>query len=121
MCGKKFVSMMSSHHCQYQGNAFFQNKDELHTIYVDSRIVIDADLFRKSNPNYPRLQNQTAPLDGLVIDVWGNIVHSSEPNRVISNGTKPSEMKKEDLIICCPTLLGFSLGAKFWGETLHLR
>jgi hypothetical protein len=55
-CGEKFVTMMGAHHRQYHGTAFFQCPHELHRITVDSRIVIDAALFRKCNPNYPRLQ-----------------------------------------------------------------
>jgi hypothetical protein len=110
-CGEKFVSMIGSHHRRYQGQAFFQHKNELHKIYVDGRIMVDAGAFQKSNPNYPRLRT---PLNALLRDLC-DLNCSSD--RVRSSGTKPSEMKQEDLLICCPTLLGFSLSKKVWGET----
>jgi hypothetical protein len=53
--GQKFREMRDSHHVYYQGNAFFQEPDRLIRIPVKSRIVINAGLFRKSNPSYPRL------------------------------------------------------------------
>lgn len=119
-CGQKFMSMMGSHHCHYRGNAFFQHKKELVRVPVNCRIMIDAGLFRKSNPNYPRLQTKkpaSAALDGFVIDLWADSsTNQSDSHRVKSNGMEPSEMKEDDLLLCCPTLLGFSLGDKFWGE-----
>jgi hypothetical protein len=36
-------------------DAFFQEPDRLIRIPVKSRIMINAGLFRKSNPSYPRL------------------------------------------------------------------
>lgn len=116
-CGQKFVSMMGSHHRYYQGNAFFQEPNGLIRVPVNSRIMIDADLFRKSNPSYPRLFTKKA--DGVAIDLglWGTSSTSqSDSERVKSNGIDPGEMKEEDLLIYSPTLLGFSLGDKFWGE-----
>ena len=114
-CGKRFVSMIGSHHCHYQGQAFFRHKNELRKLYVHSRIMIDADGFQKSNSNYPRLRS---PSNDLLLHHLCDPNYSPESNRVMSNGTKPSEMKEEDFLICCPTLLGFSLDGKFWGETI---
>ena len=39
-------------------------------------------------------------------------------NRVVkSDGIKPAELTEDDLLICCPTVLGFSFGEKQWGES----
>jgi len=41
------------------------------------------------------------------------------PYRVVkSDGVEPAEITKDDLLICCPTVLGFSFGEKQWGESL---
>ena len=87
--------------------------------------MIDASLFQKSNLNYPRLQvKKSADLnDTFTIDLlWdGGSTTQSDPHQVKSNGMKPSEMKDNNLLTCCPTLLGFSLDDKFWGEISHLH
>ena len=38
------------------------------------------------------------------------------PSQVKSNGVEPAELTEDDLLICCPTVLGFSFGEKLWGE-----
>ena len=120
-CGGNFVNMMGSHHRHYQGTSFFQYKRELHRVSVDGRIMIDAALFRKCNPNYPRLQSRIlAETDGFG-NFFDSLTSQSHSPSVKSNGMVPSEMKKEDLLICCPTVLGFSLSDKFWGETSHFH
>ncbi len=70
-CGQKFRSMLDSHHVYYQGNAFFQSPNELFRTHVKSRIMVDAEMFRKSNPNYPRLFTKKS--DGVLhLDLWGS-------------------------------------------------
>jgi hypothetical protein len=111
---KKFVSMLGSHHCQYTGNAFFQHKTDLIRVHVNCRIMIDAGLFRKSNPNYPRLQTKETSTSLDCFFGVGEVAH----DRIKSRDVKVTKMKNDDLLICCPTLLGFSLGDKFWGAAL---
>jgi hypothetical protein len=67
-CGRNFVNITGSHPRQYQGTTFFQCKRELRRVSVDGRIMIDAALFWKCNPNYPRLQSKIiAETDGYSI------------------------------------------------------
>ena len=40
-------------------------------------------------------------------------------NGIRSNGIDPSALKEEDLAICSPTVLGFSLNEKAWGRLEH--
>jgi hypothetical protein len=80
---------------------------------VDSRVIIDPDFFWKMNPNYSRPRTD--------LDV-------TRPNQpppgwstrtvVKSNGIEPAELTEDDLLICCPTVLGFSFGEKIWGESI---
>jgi hypothetical protein len=37
-------------------------------------------------------------------------------NQVKCDNIELSELKKNKLLICCPTVLGFSLDKKLWGE-----
>jgi len=77
--------------------------------------MIDAKLFRKNNPSYPKLFSPKS--DGFAVDLglWGSSSQSNS-ERVKSNGVSPEEMKEDDLMICSPTALGFSLADKFWGK-----
>jgi hypothetical protein len=115
--GQKFIDMRDSHHVYYQGNAFFQEPNGLARIPVKSRIMIDAELFRKSNPSYPRLFTKKSD----AIDLWGSSSTARpDSERVKSNGVDPDKMKDDDLLICPATALGFSLNDKFWGKAYIL-
>jgi hypothetical protein len=119
-CGRKFATSMDSHHCQYQGIAFFEQNRHLAQVPVDGRIMIDANLFRKINPNYPRFRNKKPICTDFEFDVGlliGSSADQSHSSKVRSNGKEPSEMSEDELLTCCPTLLGFSLSHKFWGKS----
>lgn len=107
---RTFISMMGSHYCQYHGNAFFMHNQSLIQVPVNGRVMIDAGALWKINPNYPRLQAKK--LEGF-IDLWTRDLTVNSNARVKSNGTHPSEMNDKDLLICSPTLLGFSFREKF--------
>lgn len=111
-CGNKFVSIMGRHHCQYTGIAFFQDKQNIVKTHVDGRVIIDAHIFREINPSYARLQIKRA--SGFV-DLIGEPVNEVS-QRVTSIGKAPNELTREELLVCAPTFLGFSLKEKFWGE-----
>lgn len=109
-CGRKFVEMMGRQHRYYDGQAFFQSSSGPIRIPVKSRIMVDPELFRKTNPNYPRLFTKKSD---------GNIFcGKSLSERVKSNGLNPDDLEGDDWLILSPTVLGFSLDNKFWGEYL---
>jgi hypothetical protein len=110
--GRKFVSLIGCYHRQYEGNMFVQHKDQLMKVHVISRIMIDAQQFRKWNPNYARLTTKKP-----YTDMFGQILDHEIVDRVQSNGMDPSELKEEELAICSPTVLGFSLNEKIWGKS----
>src|SRR5437016_4331228 len=77
--------------------------------------MIDARLFRKSNPSYPKLFTKKS--DEIDLSLWGSS-STAQPDseRVKSNGADLDKMKDDDLFICSATALGFSLNDKFWGK-----
>jgi hypothetical protein len=53
-CGRKFLSLMNVHHCQYQGMAFYMKRKRPVKVFVNSKIMVYAGYFREANPNYTR-------------------------------------------------------------------
>jgi len=123
-CGRKFVSLRGAHHRHCCGTAFFMHKGSPIQFSVNSRIMVDAPLFQKFNPNYSR-PNVTEPEDtdnACDLSFWTSRVEiETEPANLVQSYNKaPAEMKEEDFLICCPTVLGFSFMDKTWGEILPL-
>jgi len=119
-CGRKFVSLMGVHHRQYRGDAFYMRKGRPIKVPVNSRITIDAVFFQEANPNHTRPSiNQSAKEDSSDI-AWiifgSNDRSTNQSDQVKSNGKDPAEMNEDDLILCSPTVPGFSYGNKIWGE-----
>jgi hypothetical protein len=86
------------------------------TVSVDSRVMVDADFFWQMNPNYSRPR---ADLAGNRIQKASSYQGSPPPpplKPVQSEDIEPAELAEDDLLICCPTVLGFSFGEKVWGE-----
>ena len=116
--GQRFLNLMGSHHGHYDGHAFFQRKDGLVRVSVNSRIMIDAEQFRKSNPSYPRLfTNKSGSAIDMSFGLWSS-TEQADSERVRSNGVDRGDLNNDDSLICSPTVMGFSLGDKFWGEAI---
>ncbi|EDN08181.1 predicted protein [Histoplasma mississippiense (nom. inval.)] len=110
--GQKFVSLMGSHHCQYRGTSFIQRKDGMLKYPVDSKIVVDAKVFREMNPNYGRLESKRPHM----VDMFGTVLETESVDRIGCRNLDPSQMLEDDLALCSPTVLAFSLNDKIWGE-----
>jgi hypothetical protein len=85
---------------------------------IKSRVMIDAAFFREINPNSGSRPRVTEPAD--MEWVWHSSSESSNgpPSRQVKSvGIEPVELKDDELLICCPTVPGFSFGDKLWGET----
>lgn len=106
--GQKFIDLMGTHHQFYDGHTFYQRKEGLVRISVRSKIMIDAERFRKMHPNYPRLLVKKSDM----------FMSSVSEQRVRSHGLDPANLGDSELMICSPTVMGFSLNDKFWG--LHI-
>ena len=89
---------------------------------VNGRIMVDAAFFRKVNPNYSRPpviepENSDSGISYWTFGEFGE--PESEPADQIQSYAKGlADMTENDLLICCPTVLGFSLNDKIWGEIL---
>ncbi|RMZ88491.1 hypothetical protein DV736_g4280, partial [Chaetothyriales sp. CBS 134916] len=114
-CGQKFIELIGTHHRSFTGHAFFQHKDGLLRKKIDSRIMVDAQQFRKSIPSYPRFFIKKSDFAVDLASLFMPSTESSLP-RVKSNGSIPGEMKEDDLLICSPTVMGFGLADKILGE-----
>ena len=123
-CGRKFVSLMGVHHRQYWGDAFYIHKGMPIGVPVNGRIVIDAIFFHEANPNYvrPRIsesaKNESSDFAKIFFSSDGDSDNRSD--QIKENGKGPAEMKEDDLILCSPTVPGFSYGNKLWGQSCPL-
>jgi hypothetical protein len=73
--------------------------------------MIDANVFLKIHPSYARLQTQKQ-----VYDIFGQVANDIPIDRIKSNDIDPNDMNDDNLAICSPTLLGYSLNEKSWGK-----
>lgn len=110
-CGRKFVSLVGgSHHPTYDGQAFWKDKDgNINKVFVKSRVMIDAAFFRRQCPCYdkPQVQQRFCWDDLLAAESYGD----GDPQTL---EVLPSELAEHDLLICKPTITGFSLADKIW-------
>ncbi|KFY02063.1 hypothetical protein V490_00656, partial [Pseudogymnoascus sp. VKM F-3557] len=85
-------------------------------VFINSRIMVDAASFQEINPNYTR---PSIFKSSDSIDLW-LIVDAASSNQIDESATKSSmdldALTDEDLLICSPTVLGFSLNDKLWLE-----
>jgi hypothetical protein len=80
--------------------------------------VVDAAYFREENPNYarPSIKESEEGSSWIFIDL--DEVSEKSSSSAKGNGMDPSEVKGDDLLICSPTVPGFSLDNSRWGEHL---
>ncbi|KAF2182673.1 P-loop containing nucleoside triphosphate hydrolase protein [Zopfia rhizophila CBS 207.26] len=115
--GRAFCSLKGVHHVQYAGRAFqVKGKGEIASQHVNSRIMVDATFFQQMNPDYPAPRvHKSKP---GVIDVFS--FDSPDPDRNDSRvkyvDTDPDQMEDHELLVCSPTVLGFSLDDKSFLE-----
>ena len=119
-CGRKFVSLMGVHHRQYRGDAFYVCKGKPIRVPVNCRIMVDAAYFQEANPNYTRPRINGSEHENLLNNIFvlfeSDDRSTSQSDQVKSNGRDPADMTEDDLILCSPTVPGFSYGNKLWGE-----
>ena len=119
-CGRKFVSLISVHHRQYRGDAFYVRKGKPIKVPVNCRIIVDAAYFQEANPNYtrPRIngsEHENSSNNTFIL-FESDDRSTNQSDQVKSNGKDPTDMAEDDLILCSPTVPGFSYGNKLWVE-----
>ncbi|KFY96264.1 hypothetical protein V500_02531, partial [Pseudogymnoascus sp. VKM F-4518 (FW-2643)] len=114
-CGRKFCSsLIGTQHRQYKGKAFQMKKNKPVEILVNSRIMVDAASFQEVNPNYTR---PSIFKSSDSFDLWAIAASSNQIDKsVMKSSMDLDALTDEDLLICSPTVLGFSLEDKLWLE-----
>lgn len=119
MCGRKFLLLQGVHHRQYHGIAYCMRDGQSVKVPVDGGVMINAQYFEKTNPNHPKPQVGQAEQPWSVLPgmcyVWTEQKTNNNSSRVKSKGTVLSRATSEDVVICSPTVPGFSYGNKDWG------
>lgn len=115
--GRHFVSLLGIHYRQYRGNAFFLERGEVTEIYANSRIMVDAAFFRENSPNYLRPRINGLEEKKALSDGW---FAYSIPEPQVKSRELP-ELTDGDLLLCSPTVRGWSFGNKQWSESSSCR
>jgi len=114
-------------------------------VRIDGRIMVDAACFRKMNPNYFRstvidldhgidlsayfeplwdasfdMASSEASSDDASIATFFDLASETSPDQLEGSVVEQAETTEEYLLICCPTVPGFSLKDKLWGKILLL-
>ncbi|KAF8426203.1 P-loop containing nucleoside triphosphate hydrolase protein [Tirmania nivea] len=111
--GKKFCELKGMHYRMYKGIAYFKKKKGFVKVNINGRVMVDPLTFRRVNPNY-----RLAPVKDF--DAGGSKSRNDEENEFDDfqpdGGLNPENMTEEDLLLCSPTVLGFSFSDKLWVE-----
>jgi hypothetical protein len=142
-CGQKFMSLRGTHHRYCNGSAFYVRDGQQVEVRIDSRIMVDAAYFRKMNPNYFRptvldlnhgfdlsaywdplnydssdeASSEASSDDGSIATSL-DLASETSPAEPEGSVVRQAETTDELLLICCPTVPGFSLKDKMWGKIL---
>jgi hypothetical protein len=117
--GRKFCSLTGAQHRQYKGKAFEMKKGQPFRKAVDSRIMVDAAMFQDINPNYTRpsiFKNSRSK------DLWE--IFDEQPTTeldesILKTSIDIHKLNDEQLQLCSPTVLGFSLNDMQWRKYHH--
>ncbi|KFZ23239.1 hypothetical protein V502_02283 [Pseudogymnoascus sp. VKM F-4520 (FW-2644)] len=85
-------------------------------IFINSRIMVDVATFQEINPNYTR---PSIFKSANSVELWliGDTTSSNQIDKsVMKSSMDLDALTDEDLLICSPTVLGFSLEDKLWLE-----
>lgn len=114
--GRIFLSLRGIHHCHYHGLAFrLDDRKEMHTYQINSRIMIDTVGFHESNPKYPGRRVRTKKSTSFMLDaIWGEgskveRTDLNETNQVKRTNIDPEDLDDKALIFFSPLVLGFSM------------
>jgi hypothetical protein len=133
---QKFIYLRGTYYCYCNSKAFYKYNRELVEVCINSCIIVDTAFFRKINPNYFRLTD----LDiGNIYNLWEfaqllyyisandtskssfgktssiisfELASETFPDQAESSVVEQAEIADKNLLICCPTIPGFSLKDK---------
>jgi hypothetical protein len=116
---RKFINLTKAgvHYRTYQGMAFYRKgKDKVQKFNVRDRVIVDPKSFRKKNPNYffPSVRETSLPARAIDVtsltDIFGSDNGSSGKKDMVTK--RKTSFSTEDLLLCSPTVFGFSLSIK---------
>ena len=129
--GNKFMSLQGVHHRSYNGLAHIKKDGQPIKFSLKGRFMVDPLCFKEHNPNYerPRIDGiSVRDLLGIrrrdmedISDLLGNHEihgHGANNGSRADTSTKSDELTEEELLICSPTVLGFSLERRVWGQSI---
>ena len=113
-CSRRFISLLGVHHQSYEGKAFYIDKwgKRITETVTKSRIMVDASFFRKRNPNYQAAKVEPSSEAFDCFWNFSTVCAEEAPLQAITSDTK--SLSEQDLLICSPTVYGYSLKRKQW-------
>ena len=112
-CGMKFATVveMKRDHRYCHGVAYYMRNQQPVQVTVNSRIKLDPEFFREMNPNYRRPCIEENKSRSAFFDMDDA---KEQSNIINGRSSKAAELAPDELLICCPTIPGFSLDSKQW-------
>ncbi|KAJ5655018.1 ATPaseAAA-typecore [Penicillium lividum] len=120
--GRKFRSLVGTHIQRCDGSAFITKDGEPIKMNINSCVAVDAAFFNVMQPNYsrPRVHDKLAPKTDVitVMDINSLIEDGRTMNmeKLKGNNMELCQMSDDDLMICSPTVRGFSFQERMFME-----
>ncbi|KAJ5537503.1 hypothetical protein N7494_006982 [Penicillium frequentans] len=120
--GRKFRSLVGKHIQRCKGSAFIMEDGEPIKMNIDSCVGVHATFFKAMQPNYsrPRVHDRLAPKTyGISIIDWDSLRSDDrirDVEKLRSNSTELHQLSEDELLICSPTVHGFSFQEKLFME-----
>lgn len=113
--GRSSTSVLIQH-CK--GMAFIMKDGKPLALNIDSRVAVDAALFREMMPNYrrPRVSDCWEDHSTIRTISFSEEERRAELEKFKANGKDPRAITEEECLICCPTVRCFSFTDKIFGE-----
>ena len=115
-CSHRFLRLTGIHYVEYHRKAFYMEKGRLIKVTIKGRIMVDPAHFRETNPNYKRPSisepSKSSSDIWLFFNVDGTTVTSIDVVKSIRK--ELAEVARDDVLLCSPTVLSFSLNRKLW-------
>lgn len=121
--GRKFCSLAGTHTQRCDGSAFIMKDGEPIKMNVNSCVTVDAAFFNVMQPNYsrPRVHDKWAQKSDSItifsIDTLFDDDRTRNMEKLKSSSMELHRMSEEDLLICSPTVRGFSFKEKMFSES----
>ena len=121
--GRKFRSLVGTHTQRCDGSAFIMKDGEPMKMNINSCVGVDAAFFNAMQPNYsrPRVHDKLAPkTDGIAIIDLGSLFdddRTRDMEKLRGNSTELHQLSEDELLICSPTVRGFSFQEKLFSES----